>query len=96
MKCPKCQTENPETRKFWSECGAKLLLMCPKCGFGNFPSDKFCGECGHQFSLPPKPIPKQLSFNEKVAKIQRYLPKDLTQKILAQRDRSKVNANRSR
>jgi len=24
MKCPKCQTENPENLKFCGECGAKL------------------------------------------------------------------------
>jgi class 3 adenylate cyclase/tetratricopeptide (TPR) repeat protein len=87
MKCPKCQTENPETRKFCSECGAKLLLLCPQCHFENLPSDKFCGECGHQLSLTPGPTSKELTFDEKLAKIQRYLPKDLTQKILAQRDR---------
>jgi class 3 adenylate cyclase/tetratricopeptide (TPR) repeat protein len=85
MKCPKCQTENPETRKFCSECGAKLLLICPQCGFENLPKDKFCGECGHNLGVPSKPIPKELSFEEKLAKIQRYLPGDLTQKILAQR-----------
>jgi class 3 adenylate cyclase/tetratricopeptide (TPR) repeat protein len=87
MKCPKCQTENPETRKFCSECGSKLLFICPQCGFENLPKDKFCGECGHDLGLPSKPIPKELSFEEKLAKIQRYLPKDLTQKILAQRDK---------
>jgi len=87
MKCPKCQTENPETRKFCSECGAKLLLLCPQCHFENLPSDKFCGECGHQLSLTPGPTSEELTFDEKLAKIQRYLPKDLTQKILAQRDR---------
>jgi class 3 adenylate cyclase/tetratricopeptide (TPR) repeat protein len=87
MKCPKCQTENPETRKFCSECGAKLLLICPQCGFENLPKDKFCGECGHDLTLPSKPIPQELSFDEKLARIQRYLPKDLTQKILAQRDK---------
>jgi class 3 adenylate cyclase/tetratricopeptide (TPR) repeat protein len=87
MKCPKCQTENPETRKFCSECGAKLLLICPQCGFENLPKDKFCGECGHDLTHPSKPILKELSFDEKLAKIQRYLPKDLTQKILAQRDK---------
>jgi class 3 adenylate cyclase/tetratricopeptide (TPR) repeat protein len=87
MKCPKCQTENPETRKFCSECGAKLLLICPQCGFENLPKDKFCGECGHDLTHPSKPIPKELSFDEKLAEIQRYLPKDLTQKILAQRDK---------
>ena len=31
--------------------------------------------------------PKELSFDEKIDKIQRYLPKGLTEKILAQRDR---------
>jgi class 3 adenylate cyclase/tetratricopeptide (TPR) repeat protein len=87
MKCPKCQTENSETRKFCSECGAKLLLICPRCGFDNLPKDKFCGECGHDLGLPSKPIPKELSFEEKLAKIQRYLPEDLTQKILAQKDK---------
>ena len=87
MKCPKCQAENRETRKFCSECGAKLLLICPQCGFENLPRDKFCGECGHDLSLRSKPIPKELSLEEKLAKIQRYLPKDLTDKILAQRDK---------
>jgi len=87
MKCPKCQTENPETRKFCSECGAKLLLICPQCGFENLPKDKFCGECGHDLTHPSKPIPKELSFDEKIAKIQRYLPKGLTEKILSQRDK---------
>ena len=47
MDCPKCQTENPATRKFCRECGAKLLLVCPQCGTENIPDDKFCGECGH-------------------------------------------------
>jgi class 3 adenylate cyclase len=51
MKCPKCQTENPETRKFCSECGEKLLLICPQCGFENLPKDKFCGECGQKLEV---------------------------------------------
>jgi class 3 adenylate cyclase/DNA-binding transcriptional ArsR family regulator len=87
MKCPKCQTENPENLKFCGECGAKLEKICPHCNASNPPQFKFCGECGHDLGLPSKPIPKELSFEEKLAKIQRYLPKDLTQKILAQRDR---------
>ncbi|NIO03096.1 MAG: tetratricopeptide repeat protein [Proteobacteria bacterium] len=85
MKCPKCQTENPETRKFCYECGEKLLRLCPHCGAENLPRDKFCGECGHNLSLPSEPSPRDLSLDEKLAKIQRYLPKGLTEKILAQR-----------
>jgi len=87
MKCRKCQTENPDGMKFCVECGNKLEAICPKCGFGNAPSYKFCGECGHDLTLPSEPIPKSLSFDEKLDKIQRYLPKGLTKKILAQKDK---------
>jgi class 3 adenylate cyclase/tetratricopeptide (TPR) repeat protein len=87
MKCPKCQFDNREGIKFCEECGAKVELKCPKCGAEIPPGRKFCGECGHDLTVPSKPISKELSFDEKLAKIQRYLPKDLTQKILAQRDR---------
>ena len=87
MKCPKCQFENPEGMKFCVECGNKLELICPKCGFGNSPSFKFCGECGHDLTLLPEQAPKELSFDEKIDKIQRYLPKGVTEKILSQRDR---------
>jgi class 3 adenylate cyclase len=44
-------------------------------------------ECVHNLSLPSEPSPKEPSLDEKLAKIQRYLPKGLTEKILAQRDR---------
>jgi class 3 adenylate cyclase len=46
MKCPKCQAENPETKKFCRKCGGKLLLSCPQCGAEILPDDHFCGECG--------------------------------------------------
>jgi hypothetical protein len=87
MKCPKCQFENPDTQKFCGECGAKLEKVCPNCGESNPPQHKFCGECGHKLTVPSEPTPKDLSFDEKIDKIQRYLPKGLTEKILAQRDR---------
>jgi class 3 adenylate cyclase/tetratricopeptide (TPR) repeat protein len=87
MKCPKCSAENPETRKFCRECGNKLLLICSQCNSENLPGDKFCGECGQKLSLPTEAPPKDLSFDEKLTKIQRYLPKGLTEKILSQRGR---------
>ena len=85
MQCPKCQTENPEGRKFCRKCGIKLSLICPKCGLENLPEDFYCGECGHTLGVPTKPIPKELTFDEKIQKIQKYLPGGLTEKILAQR-----------
>jgi class 3 adenylate cyclase/tetratricopeptide (TPR) repeat protein len=87
MKCPKCQFENPDDAKFCNECANKLELICPKCGKANQPGSKFCNECAHRFTRPSEPVPKVLSFDEKLKKIQRYLPKGLTEKILSQRDR---------
>ena len=92
MKCPKCKTENEEPRRFCRKCGGKLPIICPSCGFENLPDDAFCGGCGcnlkEQKEAPPiEPTPRDLSFDDKLDKIQRYLPKGLTEKILAQRDK---------
>jgi class 3 adenylate cyclase/tetratricopeptide (TPR) repeat protein/ribosomal protein L40E len=87
MKCPKCQFDNPEDINFCGKCGAKLEGICPNCNFSNPPEFSFCGKCGQNLITPPGPTSKELSFDEKLAKIQRYLPKDLTQKTLAQRDK---------
>jgi class 3 adenylate cyclase len=79
MKCPKCQAENPETKKFCYECGASLLKVCPQCGSEILPADKFCGECGHQLSKP-KEAPSSTH-----ATPQSYTPKYLAEKILTSR-----------
>jgi class 3 adenylate cyclase/tetratricopeptide (TPR) repeat protein len=87
MKCPKCQIENPDVANFCGECGADLERVCPNCNHLNPPQFKFCNKCGSSLIIPAKEVPRELSFEEKLAKIQRYIPKDLTQKILAQRDK---------
>ena len=86
MECPTCRTENPSHKKFCRECGGKLVLACPQCGSENLPGDKFCGECGHPLSTPASApqVPPPL---DPVAKLKRYLPRGLAEKILAQRDR---------
>jgi hypothetical protein len=64
--------------------------ICPNCGSGNALSYKFCNKCGHDLKKPKEAPPKELkepSFDEKLTKIQRYIPKGLTEKILSQRDR---------
>jgi len=86
MKCPACQFDNREGAQFCKECGKKLELICPSCGHPYQLGSKFCDECGYNLALQKEP-PKEITFDEKLAKIQRYLPKDLTQKILSQRDK---------
>jgi len=87
MKCPKCQYENREGAKFCNECGNKLESACPECGNLNRLGAKFCDDCGHNLAVADETPPKELSFDEKLEKIQRYLPKGLTEKILSQRDK---------
>ena len=87
MDCPKCETQNPAIRKFCYECGAKLSRPCPECGVENLPRDKFCGECGQDLRAPPRGVSDSPPLEEKIRKIQRYLPKGLTEKILSQRDK---------
>ncbi len=87
MQCPKCQFENVDGAKFCNECGCKLEISCPECSKINPPGSKFCNECGHNLTTPQEPVVKELSFDEKIDKIQRYLPKGLTEKILSQREK---------
>jgi class 3 adenylate cyclase len=87
MKCPRCRFETPAGAKFCNECGHKLEISCSECSRINPPGSKFCIECGYQLTQPPPPQPKDLSFDQKIEKIQKYLPEGLTKKILSQRDR---------
>ncbi len=88
MRCRKCHFENPEGMRFCGACGTELEVTCPECSFSNPPGFRFCGDCGHELRKPPAASPlKELSFDEKLAKIQKYLPSGLSEKILSQRDK---------
>ena len=87
MKCTQCQFDNREGAKFCIKCGNELEFKCPRCD-NILPSEAvFCDECGHDLREPKVTAPKDLSLDEKIEKIQRYLPKGLTEKILSQRER---------
>jgi class 3 adenylate cyclase len=75
MRCPKCNSENREGRRFCAECGASLNLACPACGFSNEPGEKFCGGCGQPLGSPQRDAAKFSSP-------QSYTPKHLAEKIL--------------
>jgi hypothetical protein len=87
MKCPDCQFENREGVKFCENCGNKFEIECPNCKVKIPPDRKFCGECGHNLTQPAVLALKDLSFDEKIVKIQKYGPKDPTEKILSQKDK---------
>jgi tetratricopeptide (TPR) repeat protein len=87
MLCPKCQFDNADGMIFCGKCGTKLEIFCPQCNFGNPGGYDFCGKCGYKLSFPSETATEDLSFDDKLAKIQKYLPKGLSEKILSQRDR---------
>jgi len=87
MRCPKCQFDNPEDSNFCLECGQKLEQKCPQCEKLLPVGAKFCNGCGHKLITNSTTSQKEFSFDEKLAKIQKYLPKGLTKKILSQKDR---------
>ncbi|MEJ2102752.1 MAG: AAA family ATPase, partial [Desulfobacterales bacterium] len=64
MKCPECQTENPDNKKFCRECGAKLLLTCPQCKAEIQHGDKFCGDCGYELEKSAETTPVQVKEPE--------------------------------
>lgn len=87
MRCPTCEYENPKDTKFCGKCGAKLEKICSECNSANPPQFNFCGQCGNKLIGGDEPSPNDLSFDERLAKVQKYLPKGLADKILSQKDR---------
>ena len=82
MKCPNCQTTNPDGARFCSNCGNTLTLACPNCSTPYAPGAKFCNNCGHSLAQPQAAPPVQ-------SQSQRYIPKELAAKLESAR------ANRS-
>jgi hypothetical protein len=76
MKCPRCERENREGRRFCAKCGASLAFACPSCGFSNEPGENFCGGCGARLGAPAVPAAPRFSSPEA------YTPKHLAEKIL--------------
>lgn len=49
ITCPNCQTANPASSKFCTNCGTKLgALVCANCHSENAPGSKFCNNCGNK------------------------------------------------
>ena len=46
MDCPRCDSPNPEGKRFCGDCGAPLARRCDACGGENPPDSRFCAGCG--------------------------------------------------
>ncbi len=77
MKCPRCQHDNREGRRFCAECGASLALACPACGFSNEPGEKFCGGCG-----APLGAATGVATGSRFSSPESYTPKHPAERIL--------------
>ena len=77
MRCPKCDTDNPEQARFCLGCGTKLTLVCPKCKVELPSQAKFCFACGVPLGAPPPdPLAEALK---------RLAPKEYAERLLAAR-----------
>ena len=77
MKCPACQTENPDDKKYCRECGADLVLNCPKCGAEVFAVDKIeatiTGVGGIIYAGNPDIIERQITGFGKIIRADEYI-----------------------
>ena len=90
MRCSKCDFDNSAEAVFCGKCGHKFELICTGCNSPNPPIHTFCDKCGQHLrvdQLAPEPGAETLSNEEKIEKIQKYLPKGIAEKILAQKGR---------
>ncbi len=83
MKCPRCQSQNPEENRFCRDCGTKLLSACPQCGAEVPQGDKFCGKCGHSLAKLKEVTPTDY------AKPQSHAPESLADKTFSTRSLTK-------
>ena len=60
-------------------------MNCPECHLENPEGADSCYGCGHNFQLTSKATSQVISFDEKLEKIQRYLPEGIIEKILNQK-----------
>ena len=69
-------------------------MQCPKCQHENPEDARFCNRCGRNLAPISEQASEAILIDEKIAKIQRYLPKGLTERILSQKD--KIEGERKR
>jgi len=100
MKCPKCQTENPDGAQFCGVCGQSLKIegVCPACGHVSSKEFQFCNRCGHSLTLqssapsptkppsPAAPTPLPTSFANGRYQVKKFLGEGGKKKVYLAHD----------
>ncbi|MGH9304037.1 MAG: ATP-binding protein, partial [Acidimicrobiales bacterium] len=55
MRCPTCEGENPNSKRFCVSCGEALAVTCATCGAKLEAGYRFCGDCGAPAATASKP-----------------------------------------
>lgn len=87
MKCTACDFENAELDQYCRKCGTLLTSICPKCGAESLLEDAFCGKCGYPLAANKGALSKNPAYDEKLNRLQRYLPAGIIEKILSQKEK---------
>lgn len=81
--CPHCQTNNPDTARFCSNCGQELFRKCSNCNSELAPDALFCMHCG-------QPVQRQSQADDnRLSRLTAVVPGSLVQKMVQE---SKVEA----
>lgn len=87
MNCLNCNNSNPDGANFCGECGHKLTNYCFQCNSVNLPNLTYCGNCGyHLTSNDVSSCTHEQFLENKLLEIQRYLPRELAQKVLSKKN----------
>lgn len=89
MKCPNCSFENSADAKFCENCGQPFERVCPNCAKPVSPNARFCKNCGANLAnAAPEARPAQVAKTPDLDALRKTAPTKLSQKILAERERT--------
>jgi class 3 adenylate cyclase/tetratricopeptide (TPR) repeat protein len=107
MKCPNCDTQNPDGARFCFNCGNELSLKCSNCDTSLPAGAKFCFKCGQSTVGEPKdqlaaatvvsPAPPAVTRPEAQQAsetLQRYIPGELLAKLESARQAGLMEGER--
>jgi class 3 adenylate cyclase len=97
MKCPTCQTLNPQGARFCFNCGNALSISCSNCGTSLSPGAKLCPNCGQPVTTQPASLTQSAAPDQSVTEtdlLQRFIPRELLAKLETARRSQRLEGER--